>query len=100
MHGAIPARRRDIVDYSTILPIRKIRTSVMSATHSQVYSETLIVMFTNNEDLSANKASILSELCKREHWHCRCLKETQRSTDYTKPMISGMILVEVYTIHM
>ena len=45
----------------------------------------------NIEGLWANKASMLSELCKREH--CLCLQETHRCSDYTRPKIAGMTLV-------
>ena len=39
------------------------------------------------------KASILSEMCKRECCHCLCLQETHRSTNLPRPKIAGMSLV-------
>ena len=51
----------------------------MSAVHSQ--------------SLSANKAPILSELCKIQHCHCLCLHETHRAKDQARPKIPGMMLV-------
>ena len=43
--------------------------------------------------LSANKAAILSELCKIQHCHCLCLQETHRAKDQARPKIPGMTLV-------
>ena len=56
----------------------------------QACSETLIVLSANIEGLSANKASMLSELCKREYCHCLYIQETHRSSDYTMHKIAGM----------
>ena len=53
----------------------------------------LTVISTNIEGLTAAKASILSEMCKREYFHCPCLQETHRSTNLLRPKISGMSLV-------
>ena len=47
----------------------------------------------NIECLTAAKASILSEMCKRECCHCLCLQETHRSTNLPRPKIAGMSLV-------
>ena len=66
----------------------------MSTVTSQVCSETLIVIYAKIEGLSANKASRLSELCKREHCHCLCLQETHRVSDYTRPKVVVMTLVK------
>ena len=64
----------------------------MSFAPSQACSETLIVISTNIEGLSANKHSTMS---KREHSHYLCLQETHRSSDYTRFKIDGMTLVAV-----
>ena len=53
----------------------------------------LIVIFANIEGLTANKASILSELCKHKHYHCLCHQETHRAKDQGRPSIPGMALV-------
>ena len=47
----------------------------------------------NIGELSANKASILLELCKIQHCHCQCLQETHRAKDQARPKIPGMMLV-------
>ena len=65
----------------------------MSAVHSQSSSDALIVISANIDGLTANKASILSELCKDKHCLCICLKETHRTKDQARPSISGMALV-------
>ena len=65
----------------------------MSAVHSQSPSGAMTVISANVEGLSANKASILSELCKIQHCHCPCLKETHRAKDQARPKIPGMTLV-------
>ena len=62
----------------------------MSAVHS---SDALIVISANIEGLTANKASILSELCKDKHCHCLCLQETHRANDQARPNIPSMVLV-------
>ena len=65
----------------------------MSAVHSQSSSDALIVISANIEGLTANKASILLELCKDNHCHCLCLQETHRAKDRAMPKIPGMTLV-------
>ena len=65
----------------------------MSAVHSQSPSGAITVISANVEGLSANKASILSELCKIQHCHCLCLQETHRAKDQGRPKIPGMTLV-------
>ena len=65
----------------------------MSAITSQSLSTALTVISANMECLTAAKASILSEMCKRECCHCLCLQETHRSTNHPRPKISGMSLV-------
>ena len=63
----------------------------MSAVHSQSPSGAVTVIYV--EGPSANKASILSELCKIQHCHCLCLQETHRAKDQARPKIPGMTLV-------
>ena len=65
----------------------------MSAVHSQSPSGAMTVISANVEDLSANKASILSELCKIQHCHCLCRQEIHRAKDQAMPKIPGMTLV-------
>ena len=65
----------------------------MSAVHSQSPSGAMTVISANVEGLSANKASILSELCKIQHCHYLCLQETHRAKDQVRPKIPGMTLV-------
>ena len=62
----------------------------MSAIHSQRSSDALIVISENIEGLTANKAPILSELCKDKHCHCLCLQENHRAKDQAMPSIPGM----------
>ena len=64
----------------------------MSAIHSHSSSDALIVIYANIEGLTANKASILSELCKDKHCHCLCLKETHRAKEQARSRIPGMAL--------
>ena len=65
----------------------------MSTVHSQSPSGAMTVISANVEGISANKASILSELRKIRHCHCLCLQETHRAKDQARPKISGMTLV-------
>ena len=65
----------------------------MSGVHSQSPSGAINVISANVEGLSANKPSILSELCKIQHCHCLCLQETHGSKDQAWPKIPGMTLV-------
>ena len=53
----------------------------------------MTVISANVEGLSANKASILSELCTIQHCHCLCLQETHRAKDQARPKIPCMTLV-------
>ena len=66
----------------------------MSAVTSQSLSTALTVISANIEGITAVKASILSEMCKRECC-CNCLRlqETHRSTNLPRPKIAGMSLV-------
>ena len=45
------------------------------------------------EGLTASKASMLSEMCKREHCHCLCLQETHRAPHLARPKIPGLTLI-------
>ena len=65
----------------------------MSAVHSQSTLRAMPVISANVEGLSANKASILSELCKIQHCHWLFLQETHRAKDQARPKIPGMTLV-------
>ena len=66
---------------------------MMSAVISQSLSTALTVISANIEGLTAAKASILSEMCKRECCHCLCLQDTHRSTNLPRPKIAVMLLV-------
>ena len=65
----------------------------MSTIHSQSSSDALIVISASIEGLTANKESILSELCKDKHCHCLSLQETHRAKDQVRSSIPGMALV-------
>ena len=65
----------------------------MSTVTSYSLSATLTVISANIEGLTSAKASILSEMCKRECCICLCLQETHRSTNLRRPKIAGMSLV-------
>ena len=66
----------------------------MCAVHNQSPSGAMTVISANVEGLSANKASILSEVCKIQHYRCLCLQETHRAKDQAMPKIPGMTLVQ------
>ena len=85
VHIAIPARIQDLVKFSSNSSNHK------KTQPSQACSEALIVIYANIEGLSANKTTMLSDLCKSEH--CHCLQETHRASDYKRSNISGMTLV-------
>ena len=36
---------------------------------------------------------MLTEMCKREHFHCLCFQETHRAPLHARPNITGMTLV-------
>ena len=65
----------------------------MCAVHSQSPSGAMTVISAPVKGLSANKASILLELCKIQHCHCLCLQETHRAKDQAMPKIPGMPLI-------
>ena len=65
----------------------------MSEVHSQSPSGAMTVISANVDGLSANKTSMLSELCKIQHYHCLCLQETHRAKDQAMPKIPSMTIV-------
>ena len=65
----------------------------MSAANSQDLSTAMTVISANIEGLTASKASLLSEMCRKEHCHCLCLQETHRATHLPRPKVAGMTLV-------
>ena len=65
----------------------------MSAVQIQSSSHALIVMSANIEGLTANKASILSDLFKDKHCHYLCLPETHIANDLPRPSIPDVALV-------
>ena len=65
----------------------------MSAVHSQSPSVAMTVISANVEGLTSRKASILSVMCKEQHWHSLCLQETHRSKDQARSRIPGIALV-------
>ena len=65
----------------------------MYAVHSESPPEAMTVISANVEGLYANRASILSELCKTQNCHCLCLQNTHRAKDQARTKIPGMTLV-------
>ena len=65
----------------------------MPAVTSQSLSTSLTVISANIKGLIVVKASILSEMCKRECCHCMYLQETHRPNNLPRPKIAGMSLV-------
>ena len=65
----------------------------MSAVNSQSRSTALTVISANIGGLTASKASILSDMCKRERCQCLCLYETHIPTNISRPKIARMSLV-------
>ena len=63
----------------------------MSAVHNQSPSVVMTVISANVEGITVSKASILSVMCKEQHYHCLCLQETHRSKDQAR--FPGMTLV-------
>ena len=87
------------------------RRSVLAATllhnklkdvchNSQSSSDTLIVISANIEDLTVNKASILSELCNDKHCHCLCLQETHRAKDQARPIVHTTNMEALFLLEM
>ena len=78
-----------------ILPTHQTTSNhTMTAENSQNLSTALTVISANIEGLTASKASILSEICKKECGHCLCLQETHLPTNLSRPKIAGMSLVD------
>ena len=65
----------------------------MSIVNRQSLFTALAVISANIEGLTASKASMLSEMCKREYCHCLCLQETHRAPHLARPKIPGMTLI-------
>ena len=57
----------------------KPQTIKMSDANNQDRSMVMTVISANIEGLTASKASMLSEMCKREHCHCVCVQEIHRA---------------------
>ena len=77
-----------------ILPTHQATSNhTMSAVNSQSLSTALTAISANIEGLTASKASIPSEMCKRERCHCLCLQETHSPTNLSRPKIAGMSLL-------
>ena len=64
----------------------------MSTVNNQSLSTALAVILANIEGLTASKASI-SEMCKSEHCHCLCLKETHIVPHLARPKLPGITLI-------
>ena len=88
---AIPASLQDIVKY-TSTPLTH-QTTNMSDANSQDISTAMTVISANIEGLISSKASMLSEMCKREHSYCLCLQETHRAPHLARSKTTGMTLV-------
>ena len=56
-------------------------------------STSLTVISENIEGLTASKASMLSEMYKREHCNCLCIQDTHRAPHLARPKIPGMTLI-------
>ena len=61
----------------------------MSDTNRQDLS-TAMTVIANHEGLTVSTASMLSDVCKREHCHCLCLQETHKAQHLARPKITGM----------
>ena len=62
----------------------------MSAVNSRSISTALSVISVNIEGLTASKPSILSEMCKRERYHCLFLQETHTPRNLSRSKIAGI----------
>ena len=77
-----------------ILPKHQtISNHTMYTVNIQSISMALTIISANIEGLTASKASMVSEMCKREHCHCLCLQETHRAPHLARPKIPGMTLI-------
>ena len=79
--------------FQFLLHIKPTITPEDVATSSQSLPNVLTVMSANIEGISAVKASVLSDVCKEQHWHCLCLQETQRGARKARLRIPGMTIV-------
>ena len=70
-----------------------IKLQTMKMSDRQDLSTVMTVISANIEGLTASKASMLPEMCKREHCHCLCLQKTHRAPHFARPKITGMTLV-------
>ena len=61
--------------------------------NSQDLSTAMTVISANIEGLTASKASMTSEMCQREHYHCLCLQERLTEHHILQGRITGMTLV-------
>ena len=64
----------------------------MKMSDANSLSTAMTVISANIEGLTASKASMLSERCKREHCHCLCLQEN-RAPHLARLKITRMTLV-------
>ena len=65
----------------------------MSTVNRQSLSTALNVISANIKGLTVSKASMLSEMSKREHCHCLCLQETHIAPHLARPKIPGITLI-------
>ena len=65
----------------------------MCDANSQDLSTAMSVLSADIKGLTASKAFMLSEMCKREHRHCLCLQKTHRVPHLARPKITGMTFI-------
>ena len=61
--------------------------------NNQDLSTAMSIISAKTEGLPTSKASMPSEMCKREHCHCLCLQETHRAPHLVRPNKAGMTLI-------
>ena len=78
-----------------ILPTHQTTSNhTMPTVNCQSISTAPTVISVNIEGLTASKASMLSDMCKREHCHCLCLlQESHRAPHLARQNIPGMTLI-------
>ena len=91
MHVAIPASLQDLVKYTLIPPTHQ--TIEISDANSHDLSMAITVISANIKGITASKASMILEMCKREHCHCLSPQETHRAPHLARPKITGMTLI-------
>ena len=69
-----------------------LQTMIMSNANSQDLSTAMAVISANIEGLTATKETRLSEMYKREHYHCLCLQETHRALHLTRLNVTEMTI--------